>query len=394
MPQDEDVLKDFGFNNVLSGGHTNYLLGVYQGLYLSGKFSAEDIHEWRVGGILIDKIKEFYYSTPEYSRGEYFPWFLKNLHVLERPAMTEEEAQQKLIATFYDKARPYLDIEDHNKTARELEPVAKGTSYNLLAQTLLRMTPNPIEKNWYSFGFVTCHGHSEESMLLDLYQLLLTESDGSFFYKFHNSRRDVIQPATFAQFWKAYEAGTLIQLMDSKGLKKLRSRLRFLEVFLSVPPAGPHPSVWNLKQFLEINDPIDYPPVPSVNIDYGFVNCHTFEDTCILIEIYRKVLETASPLALHRACLVGELFQFASHFVRMEEQWRPLMRNPYPLEQVMRSELGPEVEPELRLEVEPELRPEVGPKLKSKVESEGNKDSAGLPSLFARLWSFIGGLGS
>ncbi len=371
MPQDEDVLEDFGFHNVLFGGDRTYLLGVYGGLYLSGKFSAEDLHEWRVGGILVDKIKEFYYSIAENSRGQYFPWFLKNISVLERP-MTQDEAEQKLIATFYDKARPYLDLEDRNKTARDLKPEAKGTSFYLLAGTLLRISPNPIEENWYSFGFVTCRGQHEESMLVDLYQLLLTESDGSFFYEFHNRRRGVIQPVTFTQFWKAYEAGTLIQLMDSKALKELRSRLPFLEGFLSAPPAGPHLSVWNLKQFLEISDPMDHPPVPSVNVDYGFINCRTFEETCTLMEIYGKVLKTANPLELHQACVAGDLFQFASYYVRMEERWRPLMRNFYPLEEVVESQLGPE--------------------LRSEVGSEGNEDSAGLPSLLSRLFGgFIGG---
>ena len=373
MPQDEDVLEDFGFNNVISGGEKTYLLGVYGGLYLSGKFSAEDIHEWRVGGILVDKIKEFYYSIAEDCRGQYFPWFLKNFNVLERP-MTREDAQQRLIATFYDKARPYLDVEDRHKTARDLKPEARGTSYNLLAGTLLRMSPNPIEGNWYSFGFVTCRGLGEESTLVDLYQLLLTESDGSFFYEFHNRRRGVIQPATFTQFWKAYEAGTLIQLMDSKGLKKLRSRLPFLESFLSVPPAGPRPSVWNLKQFLEINDPMDHPAVPSVNVDYGFINCHTFEETCTLMEIYRNVLKTANPLDLHQACVAGDLFQFASGYVPMEERWKPLMRNFYPLNEVVESEVGPE--------------------LRSDVGSEAGEGSAKLPSLLSRLWASIGGFAS
>jgi hypothetical protein len=370
MPQEEDVLEDFGFNNVLSGGDWPYLLGLYQGLRLSGKFSAEDIHEWRVGGILTEKIKEYYYSIPETHRGGYFPWFLKNSHVLGRP-MTKDEAQQRLITTFYDKAWPYLDIEDRNKTARELKPEAKGTSLNLLAGVLDRGIPNPIDLNWYSFGFVTCRGQAEESILIDLYQLLLTESDGTYFYEFHNRRRGVFQPATFTQFWKAYEAGTLIQLMDSKGLKELRSRLMFIEEFLSVPPAGPRPSVWDLKQFLEISDPVDHPPIPSVNVDYGFINCRTFEETCILMEIYGKVLKTANPLALHQACVAGDLFQFANLFVRMEERWRSLMSNFYPLKEVVESELGPE--------------------LRSEVRSEADEDSAGLPSLLSRLWGFIGG---
>ena len=341
MPQDKDVLEDFGFNSVLYSENMTNLLGVYRGLYLSENFSAEDIHEWRVGGILLDKIKEFYYSIKENFRGGYFPWLLKNSYVLERP-MTKDEAQRKFIATFYDKARPYLDIEDRNKTARDLEPEAKGTSYYLFGGILHRIRPNPFEENWYYFGFVTCRREGEETMLVDLYQLLLTESDGSDFYEFHNRRRGVVQPATFTQFWKAYEAGTLIQLMDSKGLQELRSRLPFLEGFLSTPPAGPHPSVWSLKQFLEIDDPTDHPPIAAVKVDYGFINCSTFEETCTLMEIYSAVLKTASPLQFHQACVAGDLFHFACGYVRMDERWGPLMRNFYPLKDVVESELGPE----------------------------------------------------
>jgi hypothetical protein len=142
------------------------------------------------------------------------------------------------------------------------------------------------------------------------------------------------------------------------------------ESFLSVPPAGPRPpSVWNLKVFLEISDPMNYPPTPSVNVDYGFINCRTFEETWILMEIYGKVLKTANPLALLQACVAGDLFQLISGYVPMEERrWRPLMRNFYPLGE---SEQGLK------------LSSEVG----SRVDEE---DSAALPSLLARLWGFIG----
>ena len=111
-------------------------------IVLRSEFQAEDIHEWRVGGILVDKIKEFYYNIAEEFRGQSFPWLLKNSPRLERP-MTKDEAQQKLIATFYDKVRPYLVIEDRNNTARDLKPEAKGTSFHLLARLLFRMSPNP-----------------------------------------------------------------------------------------------------------------------------------------------------------------------------------------------------------------------------------------------------------
>ncbi|KAL8676912.1 MAG: hypothetical protein Q9186_006609 [Xanthomendoza sp. 1 TL-2023] len=333
MPQDDDVLKDFGFNNVLFGLDQTKLFGVYRGLYLSGKFSAEDIHVWRSEGSLAEKIKEFYFDIAESSRGRYFPWLLENLHVLGRP-MNQDESQQLLIASFRDKARRCLDIKDRNEeTAKSLKPRAKATSYSLLARVLHQISPNPIEESWYSFGFVTCRGENEEGILVALYQLLLTGtltgSDGNFFYDFY--RGNAIQPVTFTQFWEAYEEGTLNQLIDSKGLKELRSRLPFLEGFLSVPPGGPHLSVWDLKQFLEINDPTDLTPCPSVIADYGFHNCATDEETCTLMEIYKEVLRTANPLDLHQACVAGELFRFANDYVRMKDSWRPLMRNCYPL---------------------------------------------------------------
>jgi hypothetical protein len=306
MPEEEDVLEDFGFNNAASGRDKLYLLGLYGGLYLSGNVSADDIHKWRVEGTLAEKIKEFYYNIPERSHGDYFPWFLKNLHVLDRP-MTKQEANQHFIATFFDRARPYLNAEDRNKTFKELEPEAKRASYALLAATSHQATPNPIELNWYSFGFVTCRGKGEESTLSQIYQLLLLKDDGSCFFQHYNSRRGHSQPVGFTQFWKAYESGTLIQLMDLKGLKSLRSHLPLLEAFMSVPPSGPHSSVWDLKQFLDIEDPASGSSVLSVSVDYGFVNCRTFEETCTLMEIYRMVFQKANPLVLHQACITGTL---------------------------------------------------------------------------------------
>ena len=121
--------------------------------------------------------------------------------------------------------------------------------------------------------------------------------------------------------------------MDSKGLKDHRLQFPCLEDFLSVPPIGPWPSVWSLKQFLAIADPADFPPSPAGRVDYGFMNCRTFEETCILMEIYKRLLDKANPLALHEACLAGKLFEFAGEFDKMSETHRRLMKNLYPLEE-------------------------------------------------------------
>jgi hypothetical protein len=292
---EEDVLEDFGFQSLL-GIDRNFLLGVYKGLYLH-EVSAEDIHEWRTTGVLLDKIKQFYLNLPEGSRGLYFPWLLQRTHILERPMATKAAKQTHLDALFTP-AQQYLDPEDRNTPRQDLQPKAKLVAYILLAQVLQHMGPDPREPNWYSFGFVTCRMRADETLLVTLYQQLLTPSDGTRLY---NRAKGAAPLASFAEFWKAHQGGTLVRLMDAKGLKEPRTQLPYLGRFLSNKS---RPSVWELKYFLDIADPMEFEPSAAVSVDYGFGNCSTFE-TCVLVEIYSKILASASPLELDGACRAG-----------------------------------------------------------------------------------------
>jgi hypothetical protein len=332
LPDDEQVLEDFGFNHFTSYAHKCKLMGLYKGLYLSEDISVEEVHKWQVEGSLVTNIKNYFYQMPERNRGGYFPWFLNHTDIFDR-RITKEEGEDILVATFYDKSRPYLDEVDQNVDPKVLQPAAKRHAYLLLAEALHAAGPNPTEVNWNNFGFCTCHDEREERSLGGLYQQLLLGdklfSDLPGREKFFRTRK--METATFEEFWHAYESGTLIQLMDSKGLKWQRTQFPFLEKFLSVPPSGPQPSVWSLKQFLAINDPIDFPPIPAVKVDYGFMNCENFEETCVLMEIYKRLLVKANPLELHDACLAGKLFEYAGRFDKMDENHRGLMMNFYPL---------------------------------------------------------------
>lgn len=335
LSEEEEVLEDFGFNHLPSFADKCKLFGLYQGL-LSDKIGPEEVHKWRVEGTLVANIKDFYYKIPETHRGGYFPWFLNHTDILDR-CMTKEESVEQMLAKFLDKARPYLDPEDQNKDRKELKPEAKARSYLMLAATLHMAHPHPMEQNWHAFGFCTCNGEREQGTLGGLYQALLTGDelfeDVWSNLKFPMPGRRKGQTATFPEFWQAFEAGKLIQLMDSKGLKDQRIKFPFLEEFLSVPPAGPWPSVWDLKQFVAIADPAEFLPSPAVQVDYGFMNCRTFEETCTLMEIYKRILGKANPLALHEACLAGKLFEFAGKFDKMDETHRRLMKNFYPLKE-------------------------------------------------------------
>jgi hypothetical protein len=94
----------------------------------------------------------------------------------------------------------------------------------------------------------------------------------------------------------------------------------FLKGFLSPPPYRSRPSVWDLKQFLAINDLAHYSPILLVKVDYGFINCQKFreiesgerefEEMCVLIKIYKRLLLKANLLDVH-AYIAGNLFEFA-----------------------------------------------------------------------------------
>jgi hypothetical protein len=165
IPVDEDVLQDLGFN-VFDASDRSHLFGLYQGIRLFSEITSNDLHEWRVKGIMVEKIKGIYYKIPESHRGQYFPWWLKNLHRLQKPT-TKEEAERSFAETFVDKAKLYLDSPDRNTHPSELKPEAKQDSFFLLSHILHRFTPNPSTMLYHTFAFVTCRNRTEESLLVD-----------------------------------------------------------------------------------------------------------------------------------------------------------------------------------------------------------------------------------
>jgi hypothetical protein len=129
--------------------------------------------------------------------------------MLDRP-LTQEEAADKMIATFYDQL----------KKPNELRPEAKAQCYQLLATTFHMANPHPIENSWFNFGFCTCHNAPEEGRLGGLYQRLPLGDRLFENVSKAGIRTSLVKPklqtATFAEFWHAYESGTLIRLMDLK----------------------------------------------------------------------------------------------------------------------------------------------------------------------------------
>jgi hypothetical protein len=147
----------------------------------------------------------------------------------------------------------------------------------------------------------------------------------------HISSLSWSKPRTFTEFWKIYESGGLVQLMEDRIRNKFADigKLPQVREYLSHPPSDMNLSVWSLKQFLEINDFTESPPVEPVKVDYGFLNCQGLEEICVLAEIYKRLLQVANPLDLHEACIKNRLFELARKYHGMDENYWRLMNNSY-----------------------------------------------------------------
>jgi len=136
---------------------------------------------------------------------------------------------------------------------------------------------------------------------------------------------------TFDEFIAAYESSTLLALTDIKGVCwRLESLdLEALEDILSGPPTK---SVWHLKQFV-MEEEVEL--IPSVAVDYVFINCKDEEDTLNLKRLYKQILEMpkVKPPELHQAAIKGELFRYAGRLVQLKKKkkFQCLLKNPYPL---------------------------------------------------------------
>ncbi|PCH40898.1 hypothetical protein WOLCODRAFT_117892 [Wolfiporia cocos MD-104 SS10] len=148
--------------------------------------------------------------------------------------------------------------------------------------------------------------------------------------------RQLLDRCTFEEFCVAFEASSIIALFDHHGLKPQRENFHNLEDVLS---GSPHvnKSVWDLKQFVMNKD---MRLIPSVNVDYGFMNCRTPDEYTELKALYKQLFElehktSFDPVELHNAAIRGKIFEYASGVLKFKKGQKKLytrlMRNPYPL---------------------------------------------------------------
>lgn len=339
LPKDPEALEHFGFTRCRDGRERSHLLGLYQGLFHLGVGPIQ-LNDWRERDILVSSIIDKFSKVPAKCRGGYFPWFVRNQHILDnsRPPL-ELEGKDHPILRAVAAARPYLDPEDRAKEVKDLKPLSKRDCFVMYAMALDGTHPNPSEDGldlWYSFGFATCRDEYDESRLGSLYSRLIGGNKSFKDYDqslgFTSRGYPDLPTCSFNEFWVAYEAGTLPELLHQYGMSHSLHDDSGLREFLSVPPNQDalRPSVWRLKHFfaLEPNTPLsNFPKIEAAAQEYGFTPQLDARTRLALRQFYGQLFEKVNPLTVHEAKDCGTLLQYAeSNLTTIDDGVRHVLR--------------------------------------------------------------------
>ncbi|KAF7351656.1 MYND-type domain-containing protein [Mycena sanguinolenta] len=131
--------------------------------------------------------------------------------------------------------------------------------------------PGPEFDCWLDLGFCASQDEAEEGFLDYTYQMLASY-------------------CSYDEFFTAYANSTIIQLLDTRGLRGRRIIHPYLEDVLSGSPVV-FKSVWTLKQYLEQSRRGQSDLPPSVEVDYGFINCTTDSERQDLKDLYTNIFQ-------------------------------------------------------------------------------------------------------
>ncbi|KAF4545873.1 uncharacterized protein LTHEOB_4525 [Lasiodiplodia theobromae] len=315
MPEDPDVLSDFGFKNLMTPDRSK-LMGLYQGLEYLG-ISAEELHEWQQSGCLVDRIQRTYLKIPERSRGGYFPWFMENHHEIFRSQSEQRSSGKDLLQKYLDNVSIHLEPQDRGKPLEQFEPQSKRDALLFFAILAQQCRPNPSFAMYLDFGFCVCHNSNMEQNLAVLYQHLLfgttlhEEWTSGMEMELNLSSSPPLR--TFMEFWRAFDESRLINLMDDRGLKSKREEFPHLDSVLSRKAGEPLPHVWILQTFLNDDNATVAPD--CILFQYGFIGCANSVDLTELKDFYQEVLMHADALELEKASKEQRLLTFAKSYI-------------------------------------------------------------------------------
>ena len=330
FPTDKQTLEDYGLDRAVTPfNHWQMmLLGLYQGLFNYLDIRPKTVLTWQREDILIREIKRVFERIPPQKRGEYYPWFLEHQELLDPSQEPSTKVAEDFSLELVMRAWRHIGGRPLPNSATTLNdiniekatwPEHKRDCFDLCSLALSNLYPGPSLRIWLSFGFCTTRNQYDEMQLGITY-------------------RTLIMSYSFEEFYHAYDSCSLIQLFSSNNINLDSERFGLhLADFLADAPGIK--TVWDLKQFVVLDEPDNVPNLP-VKVDYGFFNCRNKEEEVQLKEVYKVFFEDSNgdPFKLHEACLQGKIYDYVRMTLKLKKKdqkllFRRLMKNIYPLPQ-------------------------------------------------------------
>lgn len=330
VPVDPQTRCDYGFDKaekILGGESGSKLCGLYRGLLIILEVPLKKVRTWQREGRLLDGIKAAFETLPPNNRGGYFPWLLQHPYILDGTPVDAEfvrRREEQEYVNMVEEAWVFTggspdDTPDMIKSKIAAMTPTRRDCYHLYSTTFHHLHPSPNLKIWLTSGFVAAMSLGEEQ-------------------EFGRNYHKLVRSCSFDEFCKAYESSTIPELFDRHGISFSNTRL-FRDVMSGTPHVNK--SVWNLKHYIDeliCTDMGKGPtPIPSVSCDYGYFNCKVPAECKLLDDLYKYLFTElqVDPLALHEACLKGELLEFAKNsgmkLSPHTTKYTRLLKNPYPL---------------------------------------------------------------
>ncbi|KAF8130951.1 hypothetical protein K438DRAFT_1885890 [Mycena galopus ATCC 62051] len=322
LPEDLDILSDYGFTRVNEVGG-KILLDVYQIIFEDGVRS-RDIHQWKTSGHLLQEVEKVLRRLENWKTHRVLPWFEGHHYAFDQDAAVDRpgtELEDQLGRVKAAQVELWNQVGDFPSQNREEIHSTITNNWSKDKATFFFFRSLPDLDFWVHFGFSACHDEAEEGFLDLTYQILAGR-------------------CSYDEFCTAYCNSTLIQLMDAKELRGRRIVHPYLEDVLSGSPVV-FKSVWFLKQHVQLPSSVQSDIIPSVRVDYGFMNCTSDSEYQDLKNLYKSIFERrhANPLQLHEACISGSLYEYVlGLFPEMKKKknrakkFQRLLRNLYPLQ--------------------------------------------------------------
>ncbi|CAB5357531.1 unnamed protein product [Rhizophagus irregularis] len=319
IPTKKAVRYEYGFCNCVRSGDESKLMGLYIGLIKIIGCSASQLHSWWKSDTLAQNIKKAYDDAGYTS--DYYKWFLKNENVLQGLRKYEgEKSDKSLTEKYLELLIPYLSLDDVKVPLKSI-PESKRNVYAFYITILSGRIPIIEDIDWIDLGFCSCKSSndslrkSKERRLADLYQELIIQK-GCKIDEFHD----------------AYLSGSIVDLLKRKCSSDNCNWLSENKIEIRGYNQSTK-SVYYLKQYA-LSESAELQP--SVDVDYGFMNCSTEDEKSQLKHIYRKLIKTPrfDPRDLHEACLAGKIFDYVKSILPDEVLKAELFKNPYPLEDI------------------------------------------------------------